>query len=179
MHDLLLLGPDHGLLLSHPLLHLLFGLHLLPPNKFFLLKLSNPLLLLNHLVLLLSVNLRLCEEHVLPLFILDLYDALLLDLLLLREVDGLLDLLPLDLPLLAHLVHPLLGLLLHHRLHTQLLHLLLDLHLVLLLECEYFVCTLLCLLNLLPSTHLFLFKKGDTVGKQLSVPLNAIHKNKS
>jgi hypothetical protein len=179
LHDLLLFSTDHGFLLSHAFLRLLFGLHLLSANKFLLLKLSNPLLLLNHLVLLLSIQLSLSEEYVLSLFILDLYDTLLFDLLLLTEVYSLLYLLSLNLSLLPHLIDPLLIFFLHHLLYTELFHFLMNLHLVFLLECEDFVGTFLCLFDLFPCTHLFLFQEGDTVGKKLSVSLNAIQTNKS
>jgi len=163
LHDFLLLRTNHSFFFNHTLLHLSFGFHLFSSNEFFLLKLGNPLLLFNHLVLLLCVKLRLCEEYVLSLFILYLYDPLLFDLLLLGQIDGLLYLLPLDLPLPAHLIDPLLVLLLHHLPHTQLLHLLLDLHLVLLLQGEDLGGTLLGLLDLLPSTHFLLLKEGDTI----------------
>ena len=100
------------------------------------------------------------------------YDSLLFDLLLLAKIDSLLYLLSLDLLLTAHLVDPLLLILLHHLVHPQLLHLLVDLDLVLLLQRHHFVRTLLRLLNLLPGAHLFLLEQGDTVGKELSVSLD-------
>ena len=165
LHDLLLLRTDHGLLLDHPLLHLRLRLHLFSSYEFLLLKLGYSLLLFDHLVLLLCVQLCLSEEYVLSLFILDLYDTLLFDFLFLGEVDGLLNLLSLDLSLFPHLVDPLLRILLHHLLHTQLLHLLLNLNLVLLLEGQDFGGTFLSLFNLLPSTHFLLLKEGDTVGE--------------
>ena len=69
-----------------------------------------------------------------PLFVVYLDDSLLLDLLLLGEVYGLLNLLSLDFPLLPHLVYLVLLLFLHHLLYSELLHLLLYLDLVLLFE---------------------------------------------
>ena len=175
LHDLLLLRANHGFLLNHPLFCFCLRFHLFSSYEFLLLKLGNSLLLFNHLVLLLGVQLRLSEEYVLSLFILDLYDTLLFDLLLLGEVDGLLDLLSLDLAFPSHLVDPLLILLLHHLLNTQLIHLLLDLDLVLLLESKDFGGTFLGLLNLFPSTHFFLLKEGDTVSEELRISLNAIY----
>ena len=175
LHDFLLLRTNHGFFLYHPLFHFSFRLHLFSSNEFLLLKLGNPLLLFNHLVLLLCVQLSLGEEYILPLFILDLYDTLLFDFLLFGEVYGLLNLLSFDLALPPHLVDPLLILLLHHLLHSQLLHLLLNLNLVLLLESENLCSTFLCFFDLFPCTHFFLLKEGDTVGEELRISLNAIY----
>lgn len=101
-------------------------------------------------------------------------DTLLFDLLLLAEVYGLLYLLSLDLPLLAHLVDPLLVVLLHHLMHPQLLHLLMNLNLVLLLQGQHLRRSLLRLLDLLPGTHFLLFQEGNTVGEELGISLDTI-----
>ena len=164
LHDLLLLRPNHRLLLGHPLVRLRLRLELLPPHELLLLQLRDPLLLLNHLILLCRVRLRLRIEDVLALLVLDLNDSLLFHLLLLAQVDCLLDLLTLNFTLSAHIVDSLLGLLLDHLIHTEGLHLLLDLHLVLLLEGDDLGRTLLGLLYLLPGTHLLLLEEGNAVG---------------
>lgn len=70
LHHLLLLCADHCLLFEHALLSLDLGLHLLSADELLLLELRDPLLLFNHLVLLLCVQLSLSEVHILPLFIL-------------------------------------------------------------------------------------------------------------
>jgi hypothetical protein len=70
------------------------------------------------------------------------------------------------------LINSLLSLLLHHLVHPQLLHLLLDFYLVFLLQGQDLIGSLFCLLNLFPCTHFLLLKESDTVGKELSVPLD-------
>jgi hypothetical protein len=172
LHDLLLLGADHGLLFNHALLHLCLGLHLFSSHEFLFLKLRDTLLLFNHLVLLLCVKLGLREEHILPLLILYLNDSLLLDFFLLAKVNCLLNLLSFNFSLFAHMINPILSFLLHHLIYTKLLHLLLDFNLVFLLEGEDFVGTLFGFLDLFPSTHFLLLKEGDTIGKKLGISLN-------
>lgn len=81
-------------------------------------------------------------------------------------------LLPLNLLLPAHLIDPLLLVLLHHLVHAELLHLMVDLDLVLLLQRHDLVRTLLRLLDLLPGAHLLLLEQGDAVGKELRVSLD-------
>ena len=72
----------------------------------------------------------------------------------------------------AHLIDPLLLVLLHHLVHPELLHLMVDLDLVLLLQRHDLIRTLLRLLDLLPGAHLLLLEKGDAVGKELCVSLD-------
>ena len=56
---------------------------------------------------------------------------------------------------------------------------LLNFFFVSLLQTRDVIGTLLGLLNLLPSFHLFLFEEGNTIGEQLGIALNAIKVNKS
>ena len=100
-------------------------------------------------------------------------ELLLFDLFPLGEVDGLLYLLALHLPLLAHLVDLVLCLLLHHLVDAKTLELLLDLHFVLLLERHDFRSPLLRLLDLLPRLHFLLLQQSDSVCKQLGVTFDA------
>jgi hypothetical protein len=132
-------------------------------------------LLLYHLILSSGILRSLTEENLLPLFVLDLDEPLLLHLLLLAQIDSLLDLLALLVPLGAHGIDFLLVFILHHLLDAELLHLLLDLDLVLLLQSEDLVCALFCLFNLLPRAHLFLLQEGDTVREQLGVTFDAMN----
>lgn len=165
LHDLLLLGTDNCLLLSHFLVDVSFGFHLLSSNKLFFLKKSNSFLLFNHLILSLGVESGLVKEYVFALLVLDLHDPLLLHFLLLAQVDGLLYLLSLDLSLLSHLIDLLLVLLLNDLIDSERLHLLLNLDLVLLFQRNDLIRTLFRLLDLLPRAHLFLLEQRDTVGE--------------
>ena len=79
---------------------------------------------------------------------------------------------PLYLLLPAHLIDPLLLVLLHHLVHPELLHLLVDLDLVLLLQRHDLVRTLLRLLDLLPGPHLLLLEQGNAVREELRVSLD-------
>lgn len=145
---------------------------LLPSHELLLLKKSDSFLLLYHLILSSGVLSSLAEEDLLSLLVLDLNKPLLFDLLFLAEVDGLLDLLSLLVPLLPHVVDLFLVVLLHHLLHAKLLHLLLDLDLILLLESEHLGGPFLGLLNFLPGAHLLLLQQGDAVREQLGIALN-------
>ena len=128
----------------------------------------------DHLVLDSSVLRCLVEEDLLSLLVLYLHKPLLLHLFLLRKVDCFLDLLSFLLSFLAHLVDLVLVIFLDHLIHAKQIQLLLDLHLILLLESHDLTRSLLSLLDLLPCLHLFLLQQGDSVRQQLSVSLNAI-----
>ena len=128
----------------------------------------------DHLVLDSSVLSCLVEEDLLPLLVLYLHKPLLLHLFLLRKVDCFLDLLSFILSFLAHLVDLALVIFLDHLIHAKQIQLLLDLHLILLLESHDLTRSLLSLLDLLPCLHLLLLQQGDSVRQQLSVSLNAI-----
>ena len=165
LHDLLLLGTDNCLLLSHFLVDVSLGLHLLSSNKLFFLKKSYSFLLFNHLILSLGVESSLVKEYVFSLLVLDLHDPLLLHFFLLAKVDGFLYLLSLYFSLLSHLIDLLLVLLLNDLIDSERLHLMLNFDLVLLFQRNDLIRTLLCLLDLLPRAHLFLLEQRDTVGE--------------
>ena len=61
----------------------------------------------------------------------------------------------------------------------QLITYLLDAVLIALLQRQDLIRALLCVIDLLPSLLLLLLEKGDTVGKQLGVPLDAAEQIKT
>ena len=118
LHNLLFLCSNDCFLLGHSLIHLCLSFHLLATDEFLLLEESYSFLLLDHLVLGSCILGNLIEEDLLPLLVLHLHELLLLNFLLLREVDCLLDLLALHLSLFALLIDPVLVFFLHHLVHS-------------------------------------------------------------
>ena len=128
----------------------------------------------DHLVLEFVVLLGFHLDH-LPTLLELCFDGLgLLCLLPLAQINGLLDLLFLILPLLLNDVVILTAHLLRLDVELQVDNLLLDFLLIALLKTGDLVGAFLSLLNLLPSLHLFLFEESDTVSKQLGISFDSI-----
>ena len=156
LHDLLLFVSDDAFLLGHALVIVKLRFHLLSSHEFLLLKKGDALLLFDHLILRRSILRGLVEEHLLSLLVLNLHEPLLFHFLFLAQVDGFLNLLPLIVSDLSHLINLRLILLLHHLIDAELLHLLLNFHFVFLLESHDLVRPLLSLFYFLPGAHLLL-----------------------
>ena len=82
----------------------------------------------------------------------------------LAHKDGLLDLRLFHVSVLTHLNDSLTVLLGNHLFVLHFFHLFLDAFVIALLQSHDFTGTFLSLFNLLPSLHLFLLQKGDSIG---------------
>ena len=138
----------------------------------FFFELSESLLILNDL----SLHLVLLRYSIQILFLLALVlvslNLRVLSLLLLRHVNGCLDLRFLVLSLLPHVIILVLSLTNLRLLILDGVNLRVDFLLVSLFQSLDFLRSLLGLLDLLESSHLLLFKKGDSISQQLSISLN-------
>ena len=90
----------------------------------------------------------------------------------LAHKDGLLDLRLFHVSVLTHLNDSLTVLLGNHLFVLHFFHLFLDAFVIALLQSHDFTGTFLSLFNLLPSLHLFLLEKSNTVGQELCIPLD-------